>query len=133
MRDAAPALRAIDCTAGVADLDERAIRSVARMGPFGPGWPEPTVLVPAARVVGRPRTFGKERDHAEFVASVDGPERRELRCVWWRQAALMSRLSPGMTVDLVAELKLDDFRGGIFARIRDVAGAGATGAAARHR
>ena len=103
------------------------------MGPFGPGWPEPTVLVPAVRVVGRPRAFGKERDHAEFVASVDGPERRELRCVWWRQAALMARLSPGMTVNLVAELKLDDFRGGIFARVRDVAEAAATAAPARQR
>jgi hypothetical protein len=84
------------------------------------------VLVPKVRVVGRPRAFGKERDHAEFVASVDGPERRELRCVWWRQAAQMERLSPGMTVNLVAELKLDDFRGGIFARVRDVADAAST-------
>jgi single-stranded-DNA-specific exonuclease len=133
LTDAAPSLRPIDCTAGVADLDERSIRSVARMGPFGPGWPEPTVLVPAVRVVGRPRAFGKERDHAEFVASVDGPERRELRCVWWRQAALMARLSPGMTVNLVAELKLDDFRGGIFARVRDVAEAAATAVPARQR
>jgi single-stranded-DNA-specific exonuclease len=133
LADAAPAPRPIDCTAGVADLDERAVRSVARMGPFGPGWPEPTVLVPAVRVVGRPRAFGKERDHAEFIASVDGPERRELRCVWWRQAALMPRLSPGMTVNLVAELKLDDFRGGIFARVRDVAEAAATAAPARQR
>jgi len=133
LADAAPPLRSIDCAAGVADLDERAIRSVARLGPFGPGWPEPTVLVPAVRVVGRARAFGKERDHAEFVASVDGPERRELRCVWWRQASMMSRLSPGMTVHLVAELKLDDFRGGIFARVRDVADEGATAAAARQR
>jgi single-stranded-DNA-specific exonuclease len=123
---AQPRPRTIDCTAGVADLDERAVRSVATMGPFGPGWPEPTVLVPRVRVVGRPRAFGKERDHAEFVASVDGTERRELRCVWWRQAAQMGRLSPGMTVNLVAELKLDDFRGGIFARVRDVADAAPT-------
>jgi single-stranded-DNA-specific exonuclease len=123
---ALPRPRPIDCTAGVQDLDERTVRSLATMGPFGPGWPEPTVLVPKVRVVGRPRAFGKERDHAEFVASVDGPERRELRCVWWRQAAQMERLSPGMTVNLVAELKLDDFRGGIFARVRDVADAAST-------
>ena len=133
LQAARPKPRAIDCTAGVADLDERAVRSVAAMGPFGPGWPEPTVLVPKVLVVGRPRAFGKERDHAEFVASVDGPERRELRCVWWRQAAQMERLSPGMTVNLVAELKLDDFRGGIFARVRDVADAAPTAGPSRLR
>jgi hypothetical protein len=38
----------------------------------------------------------------------------------------MERLSPGRTVNLVAELKLDDFRGGIFARVRDVADAAST-------
>ena len=130
---AQPRPRPIDCTAGPSDLDERAVRSLARMGPFGPGWPEPTVLVPRVRVVGRPRSFGKERDHAEFVACVDGPERRELRCVWWRQAAQMARLSEGMTVHLVAELKLDDFRGGIFARVRDVADAPAPATAAPAR
>ena len=123
LRTMRPRPRPIDCAVDAADLDERSVRMVARMGPFGPGWPEPAVLVPMARVVGRPRTFGKERDHAEFVASVDGPERRELRCVWWRQAAQLERLSPGMTLNLVAELKLDDFRGGIFARVRDVADA----------
>lgn len=130
---AQPIPRSIDCTAGPADLDERAIRSVARMGPFGPGWPEPTLLVPRARVVGRPKAFGKERDHAEFVASIDGPERRELRCVWWRQAAQLPRLCEGMTVHIVVELKLDDFRGGVFARVRDVADAAATAGAARPR
>ena len=133
VRDARPAPRMIDCTAGASDLDERTVRSVAKMGPFGPGWPEPTVLVPQVRVVGRPRAFGKERDHAEFVACIDGPERRELRCVWWRQAAQMERLSPGMTLSIVAELKLDDFRGGIFARVRDVADAPATAAAPGRR
>ena len=128
-----PVPRSIDCTAGPADLDERAVRTISRIGPFGPGWPEPTVLVPKVRVVGRPRAFGKERDHAEFVASVEGPERRELRCVWWRQAPLMARLSPGMTVNLVAELKLDDYRGGVFARVRDVADAAPTAGSARLR
>lgn len=120
---ARPSARRIDCLAGAGDLHESVVKSLMHMGPFGPGWPEPTVLVPAARVVGRPRTFGKEGDHAEFVASVDGPERRELRCVWWRQASQVPRLSVGMQVHLVAELKLDDYRGGIFARVRDVADA----------
>lgn len=129
---APPRLHAIDCTAGAGDLDERTIRSLGRMGPFGHGWPVPTVLVARVRVVGRPRAFGREREHAEFVASVEGAERRELRCVWWRQAAQLARLSEGLVLDLVAELKVDGFRG-IFARVRDVAEPAATAAGARLR
>lgn len=120
--------RPIDCIADAQDIDVSAVRRMATLGPFGEAWPIPTLLLRGTRIVGRPRIFGKRGEHVEFVVAVDGRERRELRCIWWRQAGRIDQLRTGMQLDLVTQLKVDDHpsRGGVLAQLRDVVSA-ATG------
>jgi single-stranded-DNA-specific exonuclease len=95
----------IDAVAQLSELEPALIRALARIGPFGAGFPAPLFLIKAV-TASMQRTFGKLGEHLRFtVEEADGSSAEIL---WWngdRDAI------PDGPFDLVVEVYESTFRG----------------------
>lgn len=85
-------------------------QSLAQLGPFGRGFPPPSVLISSARVCGEPRCFGSDESHLSFHVKLQ-EDGSQVRCTWWRKASVIRRLPRGTLLHLVARPTVDNWRG----------------------
>jgi len=107
---AGPSVRADVCLVG-SDVSAEAFAAVQQLGPFGRGFPSPTVWAHDAIVTSQPRIFGKERDHISFFVRLGDSQTAELACTWWRQAAQSHRLTRGLGIQIIGSPQIDSWSG----------------------
>jgi single-stranded-DNA-specific exonuclease len=88
--DLAPRLK-VEETVDLGSLTPAVARELERIGPFGPGNPEPMLVAPGARVAGRPRLMGGKGQHLSFFVSQNGSG---LRAVAFGKGEQLDRLEP---------------------------------------
>lgn len=108
--NAGPSVRADVCLDG-GDISAESFAAVQQLGPFGRGFPSPTVWVRSAVITSAPRIFGKDHDHVSFFARIGDVQTAEVSCVWWRQAMQSGRLSRGLGVQLIGTPHVDSWSG----------------------
>lgn len=87
---------AIDLELPLADVTLELAQDLARLAPFGAGWPAPTVVCRALRLHGKTRHLGRSEEHLGFtVIAPDGTTRP---VVWWSAGELPEQ---GTEFDLV--------------------------------
>lgn len=96
----------VDAVVGVSELDERAVESLQRLGPFGQGNPEPVLVL--RRQVARPRVLPHKSGGAGHLklALVDAPA---VDAIGFGMADRLA-LTEG-PVDLAFQASFDTFRG----------------------
>jgi single-stranded-DNA-specific exonuclease len=85
-----------------------------RLGPFGHGNPEPTLLVPAAKI-GDVRAMGEEGQHACFTLTNGG--RRARGVVFRTTPAVLSAAAGDERHDATVKLELNRWNGAVEARV----------------
>lgn len=99
----------IDCEAAADELTVDAVRQVERLGPFGAGNPEPSVLVRDLVISGR-AALGAQGKHAKLeLRTADG--RRVFRAVGWGWGEHLPGLAPGVKLDAVMTPRVSTFTG----------------------
>lgn len=107
--DLSPEL-AIDATVALADLSFAAIREIEALQPFGRGNPRARFMIEQVMLTAPARVMGRG-DHAElWIADPNRPGFSQ-RAVWWNGAGLATELPVGVEIEVVAEPKVDGFRG----------------------
>jgi single-stranded-DNA-specific exonuclease len=102
----------IDAVVGADALGAGLAEELERLGPFGHGNPQPTLLVPAARV-GEVRAMGAEGQHARFTIAGGGAR---ASAVAFRTTA-GSLPSPDDRVDAAVRLELNEWNGTVEPRL----------------
>ncbi len=98
-----------DAVVRALDIDVRALESLDALGPFGHGFPHPTLLLRGAIIRSEPEAFGAAGDHLRFFAAHPDRPDREFRCIWWRQSAMKRRMHRGARVHLVGCAQVDRY------------------------
>jgi len=99
----------IDCEATADELTVEAVRQVEKLGPFGAGNPEPSILVKDLVIAGR-AALGGQGKHAKLdLRSRDGG--RVFRAVGWGWGEHLERLAVGMKLDAVVTPRVSVFTG----------------------
>jgi single-stranded-DNA-specific exonuclease len=96
-----------DVVAFLEELDYKTACGLEEIGPFGIGNPTPTVQIMSARI-DEVRVMGNEGAHLMMQL---GESQNRTKCIWWNKGEMQSRLNRGDTIDLVANVKANDFRG----------------------
>lgn len=96
-----------DVVASLEELDYKTARGLEKIGPFGIGNPTPVVQIMSARIdeVG---TMGNGGAHLMMQL---GESHNRTKCIWWNRGKMKPRLSRGDTIDIVANVKANSFRG----------------------
>jgi single-stranded-DNA-specific exonuclease len=113
----------IDCDGQLDELTPQCIARVGRLSPFGRGNPRPVVLVGDARISGPPRQMGAEGKHLALQITQERQgARRFMRGLWWKRGDLAGSFTPGMSIDLAVEPKINTWNGAssVELEIRDV-------------
>ena len=108
--NAGPSARADVCLVG-SDVSAESFAAVQQLGPFGRGFPSPTVWAHDAVITSTPRIFGKDHDHISFFVRIGDSSPSELSCTWWRQAAQSGRLTRGLGIQLIGSPQVDTWSG----------------------
>ena len=101
-----PSLK-IDSIADLSEITIEAACSIAKIGPFGIGNPQPRIQINGAKIVDC-NTMGQNGSHLSMRLSQTGSS---IRCVWWNQGEMVDRLPRGTTVNLVATVSINEYRG----------------------
>ena len=105
--DLQPLLR-IDAAASLDMITEELLIDINRLAPFGQANPRPLLITEACTVLGDPLTVGKTNQTLQFSVARDGTTRK---CVAFRQARLLKKLSACQTVSLAYRPILNEFNG----------------------
>jgi single-stranded-DNA-specific exonuclease len=105
----------IDATITLREVGWSTWKIVEQFAPFGIGNPKPTFLFEGVRIA-EARRFGKEQAHLEL--SFDGAPIKAI--AFFAEEEMYSTLAGGDTVDLVATMELNTFRGKRELRLRIV-------------
>ncbi len=81
--------------------------TLERLEPFGCGNPTPTLLVRGVTLDREPETVGREGAH--LVVLLKQGERM-IRCIAWRQGELVGQLTPGQSLDIACQIKLNRWK-----------------------
>ena len=101
-----PSLK-IDAKADISEVTLEAACEVAKIGPFGVGNPTPRIQIDGAKIVDC-NTMGQNGAHLNIRLRQGSAS---IRCVWWNQGELVDRLHTGETIDLVATILINEYRG----------------------
>lgn len=107
---AGPSVRA-DVKLVGGDISAESFAAVQALGPFGRGFPAPTVWAQDAVITSTPRIFGKDRDHISFFVRLGDLPTAEISCIWWRQASQSPRLTRGLGVQIIGSPQVDSWSG----------------------
>ncbi len=80
---------------------------IEKMGPFGIGNPSPIVQFSKVRV-DSVSTMGNRGAHMSLQI---GTSNERIRCIWWNNGSYAPKLIRGMEIDVVAKIKVNEFRG----------------------
>jgi single-stranded-DNA-specific exonuclease len=103
----------VDAVVGPDRLGVPLAEELDRLRPFGQGNPEPTLLVPAARV-GDVRSMGDEKQHARFTIAGGGAR---ARAVAFRTTAASLPASLDDRYDAAVRLELNEWNGAVEPRL----------------
>ncbi|MBC8523185.1 single-stranded-DNA-specific exonuclease RecJ [PVC group bacterium] len=98
---------AIDTIADILEVTLEAACEIAKIGPFGIGNPTPRILINDAKVIDC-NTMGQNAAHLTVRLSQGNGS---IRCVWWNQGEMVDRIHRGETIDLVATITINEYRG----------------------
>ena len=101
-----PSLK-VDAKAELAEITLEAACETAKIGPFGIGNPMPRIQIDGAKIVDC-NTMGQNSAHLNMRLSSGGAS---IRCVWWNQGEFVDRLHKGQTIDIVATVFINEYRG----------------------
>jgi len=101
-----PSLK-IDAKADISEVTLEAACEIAKVGPFGVGNPTPRIQIDGAKIVDC-NTMGQNGAHLNMRLAQGNAS---IRCVWWNQGGLVDRLHTGETIDLVATILINEYRG----------------------
>ncbi|MBT4531096.1 MAG: single-stranded-DNA-specific exonuclease RecJ [Phycisphaerae bacterium] len=94
-----------DVMADLHEITHTLAVEIEKIGPFGIGNPNPIVQIMSAKI-SEVRAMGKEGTHLSFRAG-----NKRIRCIWWGQGDLVSRIANGSRIDFVGKIKMNEFRG----------------------
>lgn len=98
----------IDAAASLDMISEELLVDLNRLAPFGQGNPRPMLATQGCTVVDEPRCVGKTGQTLQFTVARDGTTRK---CVAFRQANVLKKLSRCKTVSLAYRPILNEFNG----------------------
>jgi single-stranded-DNA-specific exonuclease len=101
-----PALR-LDAETTLATLTPGVVDQITRLAPFGRENPSPVLLIRDAKIT-QATTMGANARHLALTVQQNGTH---MRCVAWNCGELKPRLATGMTIDLAAEPKINEWQG----------------------
>lgn len=104
----------IDATLTLSDVTMTTWSIIERFAPFGVGNPKPTFLFETVRIA-EVKKFGKERTHLELRF-----ENSRVKAISFFAEEKYLKISSGDTIDLVAVMELNTFRGARELRLRIV-------------
>jgi len=94
-----------DVLADVHEITHTIAVEIEKLGPFGIGNPTPVIQLMDVKV-SDPRTMGNKGAHLSFKIG-----RKGVRCVWWGHGDVKERIGSGSRINLVAKIKVNEFRG----------------------
>jgi single-stranded-DNA-specific exonuclease len=103
------ALEPVDAVASCADLGLGLAEELRRLGPFGQGNPEPSLLVPAARTADV-RAMGDDGQHARLTLASGGAR---ARAVAFRTSPAALRALAGEPQDVIVRLERNEWNGAV--------------------
>ena len=104
----------IDATLTLSDVTMTTWSIIERFAPFGVGNPKPTFLFETVRIA-EVKKFGKERTHLELRF-----ENSRVKAISFFAEEKYLKISSGDTINLVAVMELNTFRGARELRLRIV-------------
>ena len=96
----------IDADLGFADITPSFLEHLALLGPFGVDNPRPVFRTEGAEIVGRPRKL--KDSHLKFEVRHQG---RLRQAIGWKKAEWISKIDPGVRVDLAFSLQTSTYLG----------------------
>ncbi|MFB9279222.1 single-stranded-DNA-specific exonuclease RecJ [Cohnella cellulosilytica] len=99
--------RRVDLCVALEEVTLRAVDQLAALEPFGSGNPTPRVVVQDV-VIKECRTMGKENKHLRLTVEQAG---RSLEVVAFGMGPQRDRMAPGLRVDLLGELSVNEWNG----------------------
>lgn len=99
--------RRVDLNISLEEASLNAIDQLAQLEPFGNGNPTPRIVIPDV-TIRESRTMGKENNHLRMTIEQLG---RSIEVVAFGMGGQRERLAPGMKVDLVGELSVNEWNG----------------------
>ncbi|WP_186438162.1 single-stranded-DNA-specific exonuclease RecJ [Cohnella terricola] len=99
--------RRIDLSVSLSDVTLNAVDQLARLEPFGSGNPTPRIAIGNLRIRDS-RTMGKESKHLRLTVEQSGTS---IEVVAFGMGAHCDRLPPGMRIDLLGELTVNEWNG----------------------
>ena len=94
-----------DVIADLHEISHTVAVEIEKIGPFGMGNPIPVVQVMDAKVYDV-RAMGSKGAHLSMKVGKNG-----IRCIWWGHGDLVERIATGSRIDIVAKIKVNEFRG----------------------
>jgi single-stranded-DNA-specific exonuclease len=105
-----------DCRAAIGDLNGDFFADLQRLGPFGHGNPEPTLLIERACINGKPNCFGKKGDHLRAALTDPHGGMRQL-LAWNLGERLNAFLQPNAAFDLIVRPERNWYRGELYPQL----------------
>lgn len=106
--DLTPEVR-IDADAGLHELDEMAVRTLEKLGPFGRGNPTPRLRLKHVRVSQPPMLMGSGSAHLSMFVRDDAGA--TLKLVGWNWGRHAECIKNGTTLDVVFTPRVEEYRG----------------------
>jgi len=94
-----------DVVADLHEISHTVAVEIEKIGPFGMGNPIPVVQVMGVKVYDV-RAMGNKGSHLSLKVGT-----KRVRCIWWGHGDLVERISTGSRIDIVAKIKVNEFRG----------------------
>jgi len=98
----------VDAEVDLSVLSTDLVDQIKRMEPFGRSNRSPRIMIRGAALHQPARTMGQKARHLSMIVNQNGTS---MRCIAWSMGELVDRLPAGVTVDLVAEPKLNTWQG----------------------
>ncbi|MCD9025671.1 single-stranded-DNA-specific exonuclease RecJ [Cohnella silvisoli] len=99
--------RRVDLSISLQDITLKAIEQLARLEPFGNGNPTPRIVIQDV-LIRESRTMGKESKHLRITIEQAG---QTIEAVGFGMGEYRDRLAPGIRVDLLGELSVNEWNG----------------------
>jgi single-stranded-DNA-specific exonuclease len=110
----------IEALAGVRDIDQRLLRELSALEPFGEGNPRPVFATRSVRLISPPRRVGRANDHLQI--SIADSAGAAVRCVGFGMGHLEKKLLEADCFDIAYQPQQDNYNGrnGVQLLIEDI-------------
>ena len=96
-----------DVLAELDEITQGAAVDIEKVGPFGIGNPTPIVQINNA-AIDEVSTMGSEGAHLTMQL---GQSKKRIRAIWWGMGDAIQQLQRGVTIDVIAKVKVNEYRG----------------------